>query len=63
MSLDFLIWPGFVVFVLALLALDLGVFNRKAHAPGVAEALAWSAFWICLALGFNALIFFLYENN
>ena len=63
MSLDFLIWPGFVVFVLALLALDLGVFNRKAHAPGVAEALAWSAFWICLALGFNALVFFLYENN
>ncbi|HSG47078.1 MAG TPA: TerC/Alx family metal homeostasis membrane protein, partial [Longimicrobiales bacterium] len=44
-------------------ALDLGVFNRKVHTPSVAEALAWSAFWICLALAFNALVFFLYENN
>lgn len=63
MQLDLLIWPAFVVFVLALLALDLGVFHRKAHEPSVAEALAWSAFWVCLALGFNALVFFLYENN
>jgi len=45
------------------LALALGVFHRKAHAPTVAEALAWSAFWILLALAFNAPVFFLYENN
>ncbi|HSG48150.1 MAG TPA: hypothetical protein VLA43_10080, partial [Longimicrobiales bacterium] len=61
--MDLLIWPAFVLFILALLALDLGVFNRRAHAPSVAEALAWSAFWICLALAFNALVWFLYENN
>jgi tellurite resistance protein TerC len=57
-----LIWVGFIVLILSLLALDLGVFNRKAHAPTVAEALAWSAFWIFLALAFNGLVFFLYEN-
>ena len=63
MPLDFLLWVGFVTLVLILLALDLGVFNRHPHEPTVAEALAWSAFWVCLALAFNALVYFLYENN
>jgi len=58
-----LIWVGFIVLILSLLALDLGVFNRRAHAPTVAEALAWSAFWILLSLAFNGLVFFLYEND
>jgi tellurite resistance protein TerC len=48
------LWVGFSVFVLAMLALDLGVFHRKAHTVGMREALAWSAVWIALALGFNA---------
>jgi tellurite resistance protein TerC len=51
-------WVGFNVFVLAMLALDLGVFHRKAHVVRVREALAWSAVWIALALAFNVLIFF-----
>lgn len=50
-------WLGFHVLIFALLALDLGVFNRKAHAPSVKEAAAWSAVWILLALLFNAVIF------
>ncbi len=50
-------WLGFHLFVFAMLALDLGVFNRKAHAPSVKEAAAWSAVWISLALLFSALIF------
>ncbi len=50
-------WLGFHVFVFAMLALDLGVFNRKVHAPSVKEAAAWSSVWITLALVFNALIF------
>ena len=50
-------WVGFNVFVLAMLALDLGVFHRKAHIVQVKEALAWSAVWITLALAFNALIY------
>jgi len=36
------IWIGFGVFVLAMLALDLGVFRRKSHTVGINEALTWS---------------------
>ena len=46
-------WIGFNIFVLAMLALDLGVFNRKAHAVTVREAGAWTAVWVSLALLFN----------
>jgi len=46
-------WIAFNAMVLALLALDLGVFNRKAHAVTVREALGWSAVWIALAIGFG----------
>lgn len=47
------LWGGFTLFVLAMLALDLGVFHRKAHEVSVREALAWTAVWISLALLFN----------
>ncbi|WP_310571463.1 TerC family protein [Gemmatimonas sp.] len=46
-------WIAFNAMVLALLAIDLGVFNRKAHAVTVREALGWSAVWISLAIGFG----------
>ncbi len=48
-----LLYAVFTAVVLVLLALDLGVFHRKAHAMGVREALAWSAVWIGLAAAFN----------
>jgi tellurite resistance protein TerC len=48
------LWLGFVAFVLAMLALDLGVFHRKTHAVGFREALVWSGVWVALALAFNA---------
>ena len=48
---------GFTVFVLAMLALDLGVFHRKAHTVSVREAVRWSAMWITLALVFNVLFY------
>jgi len=48
------LWVGFNLFVLAMLALDLGVFHRKSHAVSVREALSWSAVWVALALLFNA---------
>jgi tellurite resistance protein TerC len=48
-----LLWVGFTLFVLALLAVDLGVFHRKAHAVGVREAFGWSVFWIALSLLFD----------
>lgn len=41
-----------------MLALDLGVFHRKAHVVRLKEALGWSVVWICLALLFNLLIYF-----
>ena len=49
-----LLWTGFIIFVLAMLAIDLGVFHRKAHAVSLKEAGAWSAVWVALALLFNA---------
>ena len=55
-----ILWGGFLVFVLAMLALDLGVFNRKAHAIKFREALVWSMVWISLALLFNLGIYFLF---
>jgi tellurite resistance protein TerC len=51
-------WAGFVAFVVAMLALDLGVLNRKAHVVGPREALGWSAAWVGLALAFGAWVFF-----
>jgi tellurite resistance protein TerC len=39
------------------------VFHRRARAIGLREALAWSVFWILLALAFNVLVFLLYEGN
>lgn len=50
-------WIGFNVFVLALLAVDLGVFHRTAHAVSIKEAAGWSIAWISLALAFNAGIY------
>lgn len=50
------LWVGFNVFVLVMLALDLGVFHRKAHVVSLKESLTWTAVWIGLALLFNAWI-------
>src|SRR5688572_30357050 len=48
---------GFTVFVLFVLALDLGVFHRKAHEVSFREAAVWSTVWIALALLFNFLLY------
>ena len=47
-------WGGFALFVLAMLALDLGVFHRHSHAVGFKEALTWTGIWVLLALVFGA---------
>src|SRR2546421_1121610 len=52
------LWVGFNIFVLAMLALDLGVFHRKAHALSLKEASIWSVVWITLAMIFNAGLYF-----
>lgn len=48
---------GFVGLVLLLLAVDLGIFHRKAHAVGFREAATWTVVWIGLALLFNVLLY------
>jgi tellurite resistance protein TerC len=56
------VWIGFNLFVLAMLALDLGVFHRNAHVVSIKEAAIWSVIWIGLALAFNALIYFFWDR-
>ncbi|HEX2663310.1 MAG TPA: TerC family protein [Candidatus Acidoferrum sp.] len=51
-------WIGFGAFVLGMLALDLGILNRKSREVSLKKALAWSAVWIGLALSFNTGIYF-----
>lgn len=58
MEVSVWVWVGFIAFVLAMLALDLGVFNRKSHAISMKEAGIWTAVWISLALVFNVVIYF-----
>jgi len=54
----FWFYAGFLIFVLGVLALDLGVFHRQAHAVGMREAVGWSIFWVTLALAFNFAFYF-----
>ncbi len=56
-------WIIFGVFIFAMLALDLGVFNRKVHVIKMKEALLWTAFWVILASLFCAGIYFFYGHS
>ncbi|MBX7043338.1 MAG: TerC family protein [Ignavibacteria bacterium] len=58
MSYELILWVAFNLFILLMLALDLGVFQRKTHAVSVKEALIWSGVWIALALAFNLFVYF-----
>jgi tellurite resistance protein TerC len=49
-------WGGFFAFIIAMLALDLGVLQRDPHAVGMKEAIGWCVVWLALALGFNFLL-------
>ena len=51
-------WIAFNFGVLCVLAVDLFGFQRKAHAPSTKEAAVWTAVWVALSLGFNALIWY-----
>ncbi|HEX8368258.1 MAG TPA: TerC family protein [Pyrinomonadaceae bacterium] len=56
-------WISFFVIVLAALAVDLGIANRRAHAPTRRETFAWSAVWISLALLFNGFIYWMVSSH
>ena len=51
------LWLGFSLFILTMLSLDLGLFNRKAHTIKYREAWIWSGIWITLAMIFAAIVF------
>ncbi len=67
MSLDTIgspaLWTGFVAFVLLMLAIDLGVFHRKAHEVTVKEAALWSAAWVALAAVFAGGVHFWFGSQ
>jgi tellurite resistance protein TerC len=63
MSESAILWLSFSVFVLGMLALDLGVFHRKSHAVSVKEALTWTAVWITISMLFNLFVYFYFGNE
>jgi len=57
------LYAAFLLFVFVMLALDLGVLNRKPHAIGTVEALAWTSLWVSLSLVFSALVYWMYKHD
>lgn len=58
-----LLWSIFIVFILILLGLDLGVFNRDNHVPSTREALRWTSLWAAVGIGFAAVVYYLYDHH
>lgn len=58
-----ILWFGFIILILALLALDLFLVNRKDHTIAPKEALYWTALWVVLALIFSIIVYYIYEYN
>lgn len=63
MSEEVMLWGAFSLFVVGMLALDLGVFHRKSHTVKVKEALTWTAVWITLAMLFNLFVFHYFDKE
>ena len=57
------VWIAFLIFIFVLLALDLGVFHRRAHVVSVREALTWTVIWIATALAFGGFVYLGYEHH
>ena len=57
------VWIAFLLFIFFLLALDLGVFHRKAHVVSVREALTWTCIWVVLALAFSGFVYAAYDHH
>ena len=54
---------GFILFILAMLSLDLGVFHRKYHQVSFREAMIWSIVWVSLAMVFNLAVYYWFGSN
>jgi tellurite resistance protein TerC len=63
MNESIVLWGTFNLFVLAMLALDLGVFHRKSHDVTLREALTWTCVWITLAMFFNLFVNFYFGKE
>jgi len=63
MSETAILWGGFSLFVLGMLALDLGVFHRHSHEVKVREALIWTGVWITLSMLFNIFIYYYFDKE
>src|SRR5688572_3696700 len=63
MSEQTILWGSFSLFVMGMLALDLGVFHRKSHSVSVKEALTWTAVWIALAMIFNLFVYYYFDKE
>jgi tellurite resistance protein TerC len=58
-----LLWGGFITFVIAMLALDLGVFHKHAHTVRAKEAATWTVVWVALAAIFNLVLYFMFGHE
>jgi len=56
------LYGAFIVFVLGMLAIDLGVFHRRDHVVSVRESLIWTSVWILLSFAFMAFVYYRYET-
>ncbi len=63
MNESIILWSAFNLFVLGMLALDLGVFHRKSHEVGVKEALTWTGVWVTMAMLFNLFIYYYFDKD
>ncbi len=57
------LWIGFIAFILVMLALDLGVFNRKAHEVSAKEAMRWVGVFVTMGFLFSFAVYYIYEHN
>lgn len=58
-----MIWGLFILLIVVFVAVDLGIFNRKAHIIGVREASIWTSIWVSLALSFSLVVFYVYTHG
>src|SRR5688572_9148275 len=58
-----ILWAAFNVFVLGMLALDLGVFHKKSEEISVRNALVWTGVWITLAMAFNVFVYYYFGKE
>lgn len=63
MSESVILWTAFNVFVLGMLALDLGVFHKRSEVITVKNALMWTGIWITLAMAFNVFVYYYFGRQ